>query len=488
MSRFRDDNIEENINDRKPPQNVDLEMCVLGGIMLEPQGAMPLVIPILRPEDFYLDGHGVIFELALDLYDRGIPPDSIALMDELRARGQVERVGGSAVVMGMLNSVPTAANVEYHARKVAEKGRLRRIIRTCTEMVDECYRQELDSQQVSDRLYQAAVTYQVEGPEEDMHTIAEAHEAFYEQQSKPLPAIPTGYTQLDRVTSGGLAKGQLHAVMGLTTHGKTAFLLNMLMHQAAGYGIPCLIFSIEMSKEQLFARLATAMTLHLGLLDYTTQEGYHGVNNYKLRGMKGGELEDPNLREMLHNAQQHLVRSPISIVDSGYMTPARVRKAVLKFAKRHKDFVVYIDYYQILEGDEKGQKRTEKLQEASLALRRLAKDIGMPVVVAAQIRRGFTGNRPTAGDVEDSYQITKDAYTCIVIDQPHMRDTKRQNTEITTLPADAKTFDVSKLYLDKNRNGQAGVMLQYHYVGPVTRFVELQPSGNPEIKFDWARP
>ena len=94
MSRFRDDNIEENINDRKPPQNVDLEMCVLGGIMLEPQGAMPLVIPILRPEDFYLDGHGVIFELALDLYDRGIPPDSIALMDELRARGQVERVGG----------------------------------------------------------------------------------------------------------------------------------------------------------------------------------------------------------------------------------------------------------------------------------------------------------------------------------------------------------------------------------------------------------
>lgn len=489
MSRYRDDNIQENINDRTPPQNVDLEMCVLGGIMLEPVEAMPLVSSILRPDDFYLDGHGVIYELALELHSRGIPPDSVALLDELRGRGQMERVGGSAVVMGMLNAVPTAANVEYHARKVSEKAKLRRMIRSCTELVDECYRQELPADQIAHRMYAAAVVHEVEGPEEELFSIRHACQEFYEAQSQPLPAIPTGYRQLDNMTRGGFAKGQLHTVLAQTSHGKTAFMLNIAVQQAVGMGIPCLIFSIEMDRKQLFERLVTSMTTQVYQPDYQLITVYDGVNNYLMQGNRM-QAQDERYQSMLAWAQSYLNKAPIHIIDAGYMTPAKIRKAVMRYARGKESFSVFVDYYQILESDERGVSKLEKLQAASGALRQLARDINNPIVVAAQIRREFQGSRPRHSDVEACNQITQDSYTCMVIDQPELRSDKNVERRIIDLPADVQTIPEARLYLDKNRNGQAGLMLRYHYVGPMTRFMEVTNNGGanmPDVRWDWTR-
>ena len=126
-------------------------MCVLGGVMLEPKNAYPIVADYLSRESFYLDGHGLIFEIMGELHGRGIPPDSDMILDELRARGLLEKAGGAGVILSMLNSVASAANVEYHAKKISEKAHLRALIRACTQIIEKCYRQELPIDEVLDQ-------------------------------------------------------------------------------------------------------------------------------------------------------------------------------------------------------------------------------------------------------------------------------------------------------------------------------------------------
>ena len=159
--------------DRTPPQSVELEMCVLGAVMLEPKEAYQVVADYLAPDSFYLDGHALIFTLMGELMARGIPPDATSVIDELRARNLLEQVGGSGVVLGMLNSVPTAANAEYHAKKVAEKAHLRSLIHTCSRIVEECFAQEAPMEEILDRAEQGILKLSTRSVEAEFHQLAD---------------------------------------------------------------------------------------------------------------------------------------------------------------------------------------------------------------------------------------------------------------------------------------------------------------------------
>ena len=167
--------------ERTPPQNIELEMCVLGGVMLEPKNAYPVVSDYLTRESFYLDGHGAIFELMGELHGRGIPPDSDMVLDELRARGILEKVGGAGVILSMLNSVASAANVEYHAKKISEKAHLRALIRACTQIIEECYRQELPIDDVLDQAEAAVLQLSSDSVQSEFTQLSEVLVQYWEQ-------------------------------------------------------------------------------------------------------------------------------------------------------------------------------------------------------------------------------------------------------------------------------------------------------------------
>ncbi|MDQ3023008.1 MAG: AAA family ATPase, partial [bacterium] len=283
--------------DRVPPQNVELEMCVLGAIMLEPRSAYNVAADFVHRDSFYLDGHGVIFELMTDLSRRGIPPDSVAVLDALRSQQLIDKVGGSGVIMAMLNAVPTAANVEYHARMVAEKAHLRDLIRGCTEIVEEAYKQERPLDQLLDFAETKIMRLNTRSNlgefipigtvlREYWDKLGERETKLQEMRASGIahPKLPsglsTGYVDLDEIT-GGLRDSELTIIAARPSVGKTALALNFAHNMAVENNVPVAVFSLEMGNEQLAERL-----LCLGT-KYTDRSS-------TIAGIKSNRLQNPD--------------------------------------------------------------------------------------------------------------------------------------------------------------------------------------------------
>lgn len=266
------------LEQRVPPQNVELEMAVLGGVMLEPQEAYPLVADILTRDSWYLDGHGILFEVMGGLFHRGIPPDAQSVLDELRARDLLQRVGGSGVVMGMLNAVPTAANVEYHARKIKDKADLRAMIRGCTKVIEECYRQELDKHRIFDIAGETVNAIVNQGHRAEVQGVCVSLQDYWETISDRdeertrlieqgidisnwIPGVKTGLPGLDRMTKGAMP-ARLWTVLARTSTGKTTMMLTWAHEMAVEQNEPVGFISLEMPLPSLNNRLLACGSRH----------------------------------------------------------------------------------------------------------------------------------------------------------------------------------------------------------------------------------
>jgi len=469
--------------DRTPPQNIELEMCVLGGIMLHPREAYSVAADYLSRDSFYLDGHGIIFEIMGDLHARGTPPDSEMVRDELRSRGLLNKIGGANAVLSMLNAVPTAANVEYHARKVAEKANMRALIRACTQIVEECYRQELSFDDVIGQA-ESAVLQLSEGSAigDDPVPIAVSIEEYWQdlwrrealvkervaagERSVIGVGLPTGYGDLDIIT-GGLRPSELTIIAARPSMGKTALALCILRNLVRVHQIPALLFSMEMGEDQISERL-----LSMGS-KYWRGGRVYGVTTDRLRTHRPELLEDERLA--LDAAREQLAAAPLYIDDASDISVAQLKSKVRRMVSRHGVKVVVLDYLQLMSGA-KGENRTQVVSAITRGLKQIARELKIHVVALSQLSRAQKDRKdkyPQLTDLRESGSIEQDADVVIFIHRQSYYDRKERydpgkvwtGTDRTLLESNAADIIVAK-----NRNGPTQTVY-LAWLGELTLFL-----------------
>src|SRR5258705_6750915 len=334
---------------RLPPQNLEAEESVLGGVLLD-NTAIDRVLEFVRPDDFYRESHRRIFRAMLGLAERNEPVDLVTLSESLRQRGELQDIGGAAYLGDLAERVPTAANVNHYARIVREKAILRSLITTATEIVTKGYEEQgsveefLDSAEkvifdISEKKIKASFVAVGDMITDTLKTIDKLY-----QRKEIITAGPTGYEDLDKITAG-LQPAELIIVAGRPGMGKTAFALNIAAN-AAYTGVGAAIFSLEMAKEQLVLRMLCSEAR---------------VNSSKVRSGYLGERDFPQLAKAagrLHEAPIYIDDTPaISVLE----LPAKAHRLLPDRSK--KVGLIVVDYLQLMRGMGNSNNREQEISE-----------------------------------------------------------------------------------------------------------------------------
>jgi replicative DNA helicase len=417
-----------------PPQNVEAEQSILGGILIENE-ALHKVMEILTVDDFYRDAHQMIFNAMLDLLERGEPADLITLMNELRKLNQLDSVGGASYLASLSDSVPTAANIEYYAKIVKEKAILRKLIQTSTEIVTKSYEDREDVEELLDEAEQSIFEISENRVKPSFYPIKkivkdsfEIFQRLYEKKEL-VTGIPSGFKELDRMTAG-FQPSDLIIVAGRPSMGKTAFCLNLAQYAAIENKIPIAIFSLEMSKEQLVIRMFCS-------------EAH--VEGNRLRTGFLNESDWPKLTIAAGN----LSEAPIFIDDSPALSVLELRAKARRLKGEHGLGMLIIDYLQLMRGRMRVESRQQEISEISRSLKALAKELNIPVIAVSQLSRKTeerTGNRPQLSDLRESGAIEQDADLILFL----YRD------EVYNRSEDNPNKGKAEIIIGKQRNGPIG--------------------------------
>jgi replicative DNA helicase len=426
---------------RVMPQAVNMEEAVIGAVMID-KDAMSVVIGVINPESFYLPSHRLIFASMYDLFERSIPIDLLTVKQDLKKKGELEAAGGSAYLAELTNKVASAANLEYHARFVAEKHIQRELIRIGTSTVKDAFE---DSKDVFDMLDDAErnlfdITQQnMNRGFESVRTLALKARLLIEELSNKeegVTGVPTGYSELDAITSGW-QKSDLIIVAARPSMGKTALVLCFARNAAVEFNIPVAIFSLEMSSVQLTQRLISMEARISG----------HDLRN--------GKIAD-NQWKSLHAAIDRVGESPIFIDDTPAINIFELRAKCRRLKMQHDIQLIVIDYLQLMSGgpDSKNKgNREQEISGISRALKGLAKELNVPVIALSQLSRAVEtrgGNkRPMLSDLRESGAIEQDADIVTFIYRPGYYEL---NSE------EAVDEDLAEIIISKHRNGALGVV------------------------------
>jgi len=364
--------IDDNLR-RVPPQNLEAESSVLGGILLE-NDAVNLVLELLRAEDFYRESHRKIFRAMIELSNRNEPVDVITLSECLTGRGELEAVGGSAYLASLNDFVPTAANISYYARIVREKSILRHLINAATEVATKGYEGRDNVEELLDSAEKVIFDITEQRIKSSFVKIGDMMkdsikmvEKLFERKTM-ITGVPTGFKDLDTKTAG-LQPSDLIIVAARPGMGKTAFSLNVASHAAfSGYGVA--VFSLEMAKEQLALRLLCSEAR---------------VDNSKVRTGYLSDRDFPKLATAagkLHDALIYIDDTPaISILE------LRAKARRLARDRDKKLGLIIVDYLQLMRGTGAAQNREQEISEISRSLKALAKELRVPVLAISQLNR-----------------------------------------------------------------------------------------------------
>ena len=434
-----------------PPQNLEAEQSVLGGILIE-NYAINKVMEVLGADDFYRESHRKIYKALIDLSERDEPADSITLTNELRKNGHLDTVGGASYIASLIDSVPTAANIEYYVKIVKEKAILRKLIQTSTEIITQSYEDRGDVESFLDEAERAIFDisenrvrpsfYPIKDVIKDSFKILER---LYEKKEL-VTGIPSGFKELDRMTAG-FQPSDLIIVAGRPSMGKTAFCLNVAQYAAIQKKIPIAIFSLEMSKEQLGIRMLCS-------------EAH--VEGTKLRSGFLTESDWPRLTIAAGNLSDAL----IYIDDTAALTILELRAKArrLKTEKGGLGMVI-VDYLQLMKGRTRVESRQQEISEISRSLKALAKELNIPVIAVSQLSRKTeerTGNRPQLSDLRESGAIEQDADLILFIYRDEVYNRSPEN------PNRGK----AELIIGKQRNGPIG-QIELAFLDKFTTFKEL---------------
>ena len=438
----------------------------------------------LREDSFYLEGHSLLFKLMGELSNRGIPPDMNAVLDELRSRDLLDKVGGSGVVMGMLNSVPTAANVEYHSKKLAEKATLRNLIKGCTQIIDQAYRQEQPVDEVLDRAERTILglaEHSAEGEFIGITTVLEQYMDKLSDRDEELKrrreagetnpqisaGIHTGFPDLDQMT-GGMRNSELTIIAARPSVGKTALGLNLAHHIAINEGVPTALFSLEMGVEQLAERMLAMGTMHT---DPSTRS---------LKGVSTTAFQNPDLSSeewsLLTKSYEKLAGAPIYLDDSSLLTIRMLRSKARRLYSHYGVRLIVVDYLQLMTGSGTVDGRVQEVSEISRGLKLIARELKIPVIALSQLSRQVEtrqSKRPMLSDLRESGSIEQDADVVMFIHRPESNMEGPASTGLAD--RHESTLTDIELILAKNRNGPVGPVYMRFYP-ELTRFLSSSRS------------
>ncbi|MGI5853495.1 MAG: replicative DNA helicase, partial [Bacillota bacterium] len=360
------------IIERIPPQNIDAEKSTLGSMLLE-KDAIFAAQEILKPEDFYREAHRHIFQAIAALSGRGEPVDLVTVAEELRQRNLLEQVGGASYLASLANCVPTAANVEHYAKIVEEKSILRALISASTRVAQMGYDANLEVETILDEaeraIFQITQKRNVQGFVSLRSILIEAFnriEQLYTQKGG-ITGIPTGYADLDRLTSGW-QPSDLIIIAARPSMGKTTFTLNLAQQAAVDMKIPVIYFSLEMSKEQLAQKLLCAEA---------------GVDSQRLRTGQLVESDWPQLSYALGR----LSEATMFIDDTPGISAMEIRAKARRIKAEHNLGLIVIDYLQLMQSRARSENRQQEVAEISRSLKALARELAVPVIACSQLSR-----------------------------------------------------------------------------------------------------
>ncbi|MDI6754283.1 MAG: replicative DNA helicase [Thermodesulfobacteriota bacterium] len=437
---------------RLPPQSLEAEVSVLGGVLLENE-ALNRVLEVVREGDFYRESHRKIFSAMVNLYERNEPADLITLSETLKKKDALEEIGGLEYLNFLANSVPTAANIAYYAKIIKEKSILRKLINRATEIVSLGYSNSSDVDEFLDQAERLIFEISEDRVRPSFYPIKDIIKSSFKtierlyEKHQLITGVPTGFTKLDELTSG-LQPSDLIIVAGRPSMGKTALALNITQHAAIEGGIPSAIFSLEMAKEQLALRMLCSEAK---------------VDAHRLRGGFLSEADWPRLTR----AAGSLSEAPIFIDDTPGITVLEMRAKSRRLKAEHKLGLVVVDYMQLMRGRSDSETREQEISDISRSLKSLAKELALPVIALSQLNRRVEDRgdrRPQLADLRESGAIEQDADVIIFI----YRD------EVYNKSDDNPHRGKAEIIIGKQRNGPTGIF-DLAFLDKYTCFENLSP-------------
>jgi len=430
---------------------------VLGAILLHNE-AFNLAAEVIDTADFFRDAHRRIFDKMVKLAERGDAIDLVTLKEELNRSGDLEEVGGPAYITALVDGVPRAANVEHYARIIKEKATLRNLIFSANKILATAYEAEEEADVILDGAEQAIFAIADDKIRDGFISLKDLAQGSLDTIEKLharkelVTGVPTGFTDLDEMTSG-LQPSDLVIIAARPSMGKTSLVLNIAQHVGTKTDMTVGIFSLEMSKEQLFLRLLTAEAR---------------IDAHRLRGGFLGERDWGRLSQAIGT----LSETKVFIDDTPSIGVLEMRAKCRRLASEHGLHLVVVDYIQLMQGRGRFENRTLEVASISRSLKGLAKELRVPIVVLSQLSRApeaRSDHRPQLSDLRESGALEQDADVVVFIYREDQYGDKN-------LPA-TDVQGVAELIVGKQRNGPTGVV-KLAFIREFTRFENLA-AGRP---------
>jgi replicative DNA helicase len=447
--------------DRQPPYAPEAEISVLGGMLIDGD-AVDKAMELVDDTMFYREGNRRVFRAMVRLARRGQVVDPVTLTEELKKTDDLESAGGMAYVGELLDAVPTAANIEYHARIVRERALLRKLIEASTSIIQDSYEPgERGVDEVLDvaeqRIFEVAQSHERKGFVWIKKILYPTFERIEQLQAAKggITGVSTGFYSLDEKT-GGFQKSDLVIIAARPSMGKTALVTGIALHAAISHQVPTALFSLEMSKEQLVQRMLCSEALvDLGRL------------------MRGRLTDDDYVR--LAQAAGHLNTAPIWIDDSGSLTVLEMRAKARRLKADQPDLgMIIIDYIQLMHAHGKAENRQQEVSAISRGLKALSKELEVPILALSQLSRApeqRADHRPQLSDLRESGSLEQDADLVMFLYRP----------EYYVPPMEAQEKGLvgkAELIIGKQRNGPTGVVDLY-FRKESTRFESISHQEAP---------
>lgn len=441
--------MEEALIKRIPPHSTEAERSVIGSMLMSEDAAVA-ASESLTKEDFYDRMNGILFDTMRSLCEAGKAIDLVTLQDALKKQDLPEEFSTMAFVRELLTSVPTSANVKEYARIVREKATLRRLIHTASEIENDCYMGQREMGEILDSAEKEMFKVLQQRSEEDyvpirtvVYNTLEAISAASKANGK-VTGIETGFRDLDYKTSG-FQNSDFILIAARPSMGKTAFALNICEHMALYKGLPCALFSLEMSSEQLMNRLI-ALESH--------------VDSQKIRT---GKLSDEDWSKVVE-ASGVIANSKLIIDDTPGIGISEFRSKARKYKLDADIQIIFIDYLQLMAGNGRsGENRQQEISDISRALKSLARELNIPIVALSQLNRSVEtreDHRPMLSDLRESGAIEQDADVVMFIyrDDYYHKDTEDKG--------------IAEIIIAKQRNGPIGTT-KLVWLPELTKFANM---------------
>jgi replicative DNA helicase len=406
---------------------------------------------VIRPADHYRPAHQLVHEAILELYGRGEPADPVTVSDLLAKRGELARVGGGAYLHTLIASVPTAANAGYYARIVRERAILRRLVEVGTRIVQLGYAGDGDADELVDRAQAEIYGVTERRVTEDFLPLSEIMPGALDEieaigsRGGVMTGVPTGFADLDALTNG-LHAGQMVVIAARPAIGKSTLALDLARAAAVKHRMAAVLFSLEMSRNEITMRLLSAEA------------------RVPLHAMRTGQMGEEDWTRLARRMSE-VVDAPLFIDDSPNMSMVEIRAKCRRLKQRHDLRMVIVDYLQLMSSPRRVENRQQEVSEMSRSLKLLAKEIDVPVVAISQLNRGpeqRNDKRPLLSDLRESGSIEQDSDVVILL---HREDAYER---------ESPRAGEADLIVAKHRNGPTTtvtVAFQGHY----SRFVDMAP-------------